>query len=312
MKKLQSDLMTRRRFLQSSAASALLGSLASASSLATETGVIRKTIPSSGERLAVIGLGTSRTFDIAPGDAAGSPLVEVMRTFFERGGQLIDSSPMYGNAEAVTGVLLNEISDTRGVFTATKVWTDGKASGIRQMQESMRHFGVERIDLMQIHNLRDWRTHIETLEEWKSEGKIRYIGITTSHGRYHDELELLLDELPLDFVQFSYNIGNRDVEQDLLPLAAERGIATLINRPYQRGSLFRAVRGKPLPDWAREIDCLSWGQYFLKFIAAHPAVTCIIPATSKVRHMIDNMGAGFGRLPDEAMRRRMIAYLESI
>ncbi|HKJ49952.1 MAG TPA: aldo/keto reductase, partial [Gammaproteobacteria bacterium] len=227
MKKLQSDLMTRRRFLQSSAASALLGSLASASSLATETGVIRKTIPSSGERLAVIGLGTSRTFDIAPGDAAGSPLVEVMRTFFERGGQLIDSSPMYGNAEAVTGVLLNEISDTRGVFTATKVWTDGKASGIRQMQESMRHFGVERIDLMQIHNLRDWRTHIETLEEWKSEGKIRYIGITTSHGRYHDELELLLDELPLDFVQFSYNIGNRDVEQDLLPLAAERGIATL-------------------------------------------------------------------------------------
>ena len=312
MKKLQSDLMTRRRFLQSSAASALLGSLASASSLATETGVIRKTIPSSGERLAVIGLGTSRTFDIAPGDAAESPLVEVMRTFFERGGQLIDSSPMYGNAEAVTGVLLNEISDTRGVFTATKVWTDGKASGIRQMQESMRHFGVERIDLMQIHNLRDWRTHIETLEEWKSEGKIRYIGITTSHGRYHDELELLLDELPLDFVQFSYNIGNRDVEQDLLPLAAERGIATLINRPYQRGSLFRIVRGKPLPDWAREIDCATWGQYFLKFIAAHPAVTCIIPATSKVRHMIDNMGAGFGRLPDEAMRRRMIAYLESI
>ena len=312
MKKLQSDLMTRRRFLQSSAASALLGSLASASSLATETGVIRKTIPSSGERLAVIGLGTSRTFDIAPGDAAGSPLVEVMRTFFERGGQLIDSSPMYGNAEAVTGVLLNEISDTRGVFTATKVWTDGKASGIRQMQESMRHFGVERIDLMQIHNLRDWRNHIETLKEWKSVGKIRYIGITTSHGRYHDELELLLDELPLDFVQFSYNIGNRDVEQDLLPLAAERGIATLINRPYQRGSLFRIVRGKPLPDWAREIDCATWGQYFLKFIAAHPAVTCIIPATSKVRHMIDNMGAGFGRLPDEAMRRRMIAYLESI
>jgi len=312
MKKLQSGLMTRRRFLQSSAASMLLGSLASASSLATETGAIRKTIPSSGERLAVIGLGTSRTFDIAPGDAAESPLVEVMRTFFERGGQLIDSSPMYGNAEAVTGVLLNEVSDTRGLFTATKVWTDGKASGIRQMQESMRHFGVERIDLMQIHNLRDWRTHIETLKEWKSVGKIRYIGITTSHGRYHDELELLLDELPLDFVQFSYNIGNRDVEQDLLPLAAERGIATLINRPYQRGSLFRAVRGKPLPDWAREIDCLSWGQYFLKFIAAHPAVTCIIPATSKVRHMIDNMGAGFGRLPDEAMRRRMIAYLESI
>ena len=312
MKIPQSGAMTRRQFLEASAATALLGSLAPAINRAAEPGVIRKTIPSSGERLAVIGLGTSRTFDIAPGDAADSPLVEVMRAFFDRGGQLIDSSPMYGNAEAVTGVLLNKVSDTRGLFTATKVWTNGKDSGIRQMQDSMRHFGVERIDLMQIHNLRDWRTHIETLAEWKADGRIRYIGITTSHGRYHDELELLLQELPLDFVQFSYNIGNRDVEQDLLPLAAERGIATLINRPYQRGSLFRVVRGKPLPDWAREIDCTSWGQFFLKFIAAHPAVTCIIPATTKVKHMIDNMGAGFGRLPDEAMRRRMIAYLESI
>ena len=180
------------------------------------------------------------------------------------------------------------------------------------MEASRRHFGVERIDLMQIHNLRDWRTHIETLKEWKAAGRIRYIGITTSHGRYHDDLELLLQELPLDFVQFSYNIADRAVEQDLLPLAAERGIATLINRPYQRGSLFRKVRGKPLPDWAAEFDCASWGQYFLKFIAAHPAVTCIIPATSKVKHMVDNMGAGLGRLPDAAMRRRMIAHLESI
>ena len=312
MKRPQPGTMSRRRFLKSSAATALLGSLAPALGRATESSVIRKTIPSSGERLSVIGLGTSRTFDIAPGDAAESPLVDVVQAFFDRGGQLIDSSPMYGNAEAVTGVLLDKVSDTRGLFTATKVWTNGKASGIRQMQESMRHFGVERIDLMQIHNLRDWRTHIETLGEWKAGGKIRYIGITTSHGRYHEELELLLEELPLDFVQFSYNIADRAVEQDLLPLAAERGIATLINRPYQRGSLFRVVRGKPLPDWAREFDCQSWGQFFLKFIAAHPAVTCIIPATSKVRHMVDNMGAGFGRLPDEAMRRRMIAYLESI
>ena len=214
MKKPQIDALTRRQFLKSSAAAAMLGSLPPAWVGATEPGVIKKIIPSSGERLSVIGLGTSRTFNVAPGDAAESPLVDVMRAFFDRGGQLIDSSPMYGNAEAVTGVLLDNVENAQELFTATKVWTDGKTSGIKQMRESMRHFGVERIDLMQIHNLRDWRTHIETLKEWKAEGKIRYIGITTSHGRYHDELELLLRELPLDFVQFSYNIANRDVEQD--------------------------------------------------------------------------------------------------
>jgi diketogulonate reductase-like aldo/keto reductase len=312
MKKHPGDALTRRKFLKSSAAAAVAGSLPVSWVGAMEPGVIRKTIPASGEKLSVIGLGTSRTFNVAPGDAAESALVDVVRAFFDLGGQLIDSSPMYGNAEAVTGVLLDKVDNAQDLFTATKVWTNGKASGIEQMRDSMRHFGVETIDLMQIHNLRDWRTHIETLREWKADGKIRYIGITTSHGRYHDELELLLDELPLDFVQFSYNIADRAVEQDLLPLAAERGIATLINRPYQRGSLFRVVRGKPLPDWAAEIDCASWGQFFLKFIAAHPAVTCIIPATSKVKHMVDNMGAGFGRLPDEAMRKRMIAHLESI
>ena len=312
MKDSMHSAFTRRRFIKSTAAAALLGPLLPAASRALESGAIKKTIPSSGERLSVIGLGTSRTFNIAPGDAAESPLVDVMQAFFDRGGQLIDSSPMYGHAEAVTGVLLDKVANKQELFTATKVWTNGRRAGIEQMEASMRHFGVERIDLMQIHNLRDWRTHIETLAEWKAAGRIRYIGITTSHGRYHNELELLLQELPLDFVQFSYNIANRDVEQDLLPLAAERGIATLINRPYQRGNLFRAVRGKPLPEWAAEIDCASWGQYFLKFIAAHPAVTCIIPATSKVKHMVDNMGAGFGRLPDEAMRKRMIAHLESI
>jgi len=312
MKHSPDGAFTRRRFLKSSAAAALLGTLAPVASRASPAGVIKKTIPSTGERLSVIGLGTSRTFDVAPGDAAESPLVDVMQAFFDRGGQLIDSSPMYGNAEAVTGVLLGKVANKQDLFTATKVWTNGRRAGIEQMQASMRHFGVERIDLMQIHNLRDWRTHIETLREWKAAGKIRYIGITTSHGRYHDDLELLLQELPLDFVQFSYNIADRAVEQDLLPLAAERGIATLINRPYQRGSLFRKTSGKPLPEWAAEIDCASWGQFFLKFIAAHPAVTCIIPATSKVKHLVDNMGAGFGRLPDEAMRRRMIAHLESI
>ena len=303
---------SRREFLKSGAGAALLGMLGPSPGRAMEPGVIRKTIPSSGERLSVIGLGTSRTFDVDPGQAAQTPLRDVMRSFFDLGGQLIDSSPMYGNAEAVTGALLGAVDNKQGLFTATKVWTNGKSSGIRQMQDSMRHFGVERIDLMQIHNLRDWRTHIETLQEWKAEGRIRYIGITTSHGRYHGEIEELLRELPLDFVQFSYNIADRGAEQRLLPLAAERGIATLINRPYQRGSLFRAVSGKALPAWAADIDCESWGQFFLKFVAAHPAVTCIIPATSKPKHMIDNMGAGFGRLPDAAMRRRMVEHLASI
>ena len=312
MHRFSKNKISRRSFLRSAAGTALLPALAPLPGLAMESTPIRKKIPSSGEQLSVIGLGTSRTFNVDSGNAAQSPLREVMQAFFDNGGQLIDSSPMYGSAEAVTGKLLEAVDNKQGLFTATKVWTNGKESGIRQMRESMDRFGVERIDLMQIHNLRDWRTHIDTLREWKSAGKIRYIGITTSHGRYHEELDLLLRELSLDFVQFSYNILDREVEQSLLPLAAERGIATLINRPYRRGSLFSTVRGKPLPEWASEIDCQSWGQFFLKFIAAHPAVTCIIPATSKLKHMVDNMGAGFGRLPDEAMRQRMIAHLESL
>ncbi len=311
MKKIISGF-TRRQFLQSSGAAALMYGLAPSPVGAMEPGVIKKMIPSSGEQLSVIGLGTSRTFDVDSSNAAQSPLVAVMQAFFDQGGQLIDSSPMYGSAEAVTGSLLQTVTNKSGLFTATKVWTNGKNEGIRQMQQSLQRLGVDQIDLMQIHNLRDWRTHIDTLQDWKAQGKIRYLGITTSHGRYHAELETILQQQELDFVQFSYNIEDRSVEQRLLPLARERGIATLINRPYQRGSLFRQVRGKPLPDWAADIDCASWGQFFLKFIAAHPAVTCIIPATSKLKHMVDNMAAGYGRLPDESMRQRMIKYLESI
>ena len=306
------DGISRRRFLQSSGAAALFCTLAPASAATSQATPIKKIIPSSGEQLSVIGLGTSRTFNVDSGSVAQSPLVEVMQAFFDNGGQLIDSSPMYGSAEAVTGELLKAVSNTRGLFTATKVWTYGKNEGIAQMQQSMRRLGVDQIDLMQIHNLRDWKTHIETLRDWKQQGKIRYLGITTSHGRYHDELETILQQEPLDFVQFSYNIENRTVEQRLLPLAQERGIATLINRPYQRGSLFRKVRGKSLPDWAADFDCASWGQFFLKFIASHPGVTCIIPATSKLKHMVDNMAAGYGRLPDAATRQRMIKYLESL
>jgi diketogulonate reductase-like aldo/keto reductase len=303
--------LTRRHFLKSTGAASLLCSLVPGYLVAADAGVIKKAIPSTGERLSVIGLGTSRTFDVDSTTAAKSPLLEVMQAFIDNGGQLVDSSPMYGSAEAVTGALLERVSNKQNLFTATKVWTNGKREGIDQMEQSMRRLGVDRIDLMQIHNLRDWQTHIETLLEWKAEGKIRYIGITTSHGRDHDELEEILQQLPLDFVQLSYNILDRDIEQRLLPIAAEKGIATLINRPYQRGGLFRKVRGKSLPEWASEFDCASWGQFFLKFIASHPDVTCVIPATSKLKHMIDNMAAGYGRLPDEATRRRMIKTIES-
>jgi diketogulonate reductase-like aldo/keto reductase len=273
---------------------------------------IKKPIPKSGEQLPVIGMGTSRTFDIDNDPQQLASLTEVLQIFFDQGGAVIDSSPMYGNAEQVTGDLLKTIKNKQALFAATKVWTWGKQEGIAQMQRSSQRMGVKVFDLMQIHNLRDWEVQLETLKAWKAEGKVRYIGITTSHGRFHDELEVILENEPFDFVQFSYNIMNRTVEERLLPIARERRIATLINRPFARGDLFRVVKGKALPAWASEMDVKSWGQFFLKFVVSHPDVTCAIPATSKPHHMLDNMGAGFGRLPDAAMRQRMIRYIETL
>lgn len=271
--------------------------------------VIKRVIPSSGEEISIMGMGTYSTFSHStPLEQLG----EVMQAFFDHGGQMIDSSPMYGPAEGIVGELLKTTQNTAGYFAATKVWTDGREAGIRQMNESMRLMRVETMDLMQIHNLRDWKVHLKTLKEWKEQGRIRYLGITTSHGRYHDELETIMKTEPLDFVQLTYSAANRLTDERLLPLAHDRGIATIINRPYQGGSLFRKVRGKPLPDWAGEIDCASWGQFFLKFIAGHPAVTCIIPATSKVKHALDNMAGGKGRVPDAAQRKHMMSYLEAL
>lgn len=273
---------------------------------------ITRAIPSTGEHIPIIGMGTSRTFDVGHDPAVRAQLRQVLEVFFDNGGALIDSSPMYGNAESVVGDLLKTIDNKKKLFAATKVWTNGKQNGIDQMQESMQRMGVTIMDLIQIHNLRDWKTHLPTLRQWKQAGKIRYIGMTTSHGRSHDELMQIMRTEDLDFVQFTYNIGNRTVEDSLLPLAADRGMATLINRPFQRGNLFRVVKGKDLPEWAKEFDCKSWGQFFLKFVAAHPSVTCVIPATSKVHHMADNMAAGFGRLPSPSMRKRMLQYVASL
>jgi diketogulonate reductase-like aldo/keto reductase len=273
---------------------------------------ILRGIPSSGEELPVIGLGTYITFDVGSGPADRSGPAEVLRLFFEHRGKLIDTSPMYGRAEAVVGDLLQAMHPRPPVFAATKVWTDGRQAGIEQMETSMRHTGVKVMDLIQIHNLRDWKTHLATLRDWKQQGRIRYLGITTSHGRDHLELERLMQNEALDFVQFSYSLDDLRAEARLLPLASERGIATLINRPFERGGVFRKTQGKPLPDWAAEIDCRSWAQFFLKYIVAHPAVTCVIPATSKPQHLQDNMGAGFGRLPDGALRSKMLEYYQAL
>jgi diketogulonate reductase-like aldo/keto reductase len=281
-------------------------------SLAGSANAIKRVIPSSGEMLPVMGMGSSRTFDVHLDGATRAQLTEVLRHFFDQGGAVIDSSPMYGSAESVLGELLTGISNRDALFAATKVWTNGKASGIQQMGQSMARMRVDRFDLMQIHNLRDWKIHIKTLKAWKEQDKIRYLGITTSHNRAHDELIRALKAESFDFVQFTYNIANRESEKRLLPLAQDRGIATLINRPFQRSRLFHQVKGVPLPEWAREFDCASWGQFFLKFTLSHPATTCVIPATSKPHHMADNMAAGFGRLPDAAMRKRMIAHVQSL
>ncbi len=274
--------------------------------------MIRRPIPSSGELLPVMGMGTSRTFDSPADPRSLAELSAVMRAFFAGGGTVIDSSPMYGNAESRVGDVLRAMEERPGVFAATKVWTEGRDEGIAQMEESARRMNVEVFDLIAVHNLVDWKTQLDTLKRWKDSGRVRYIGITTSHGRNHPELLEIMRSEPLDFVQFSYNIENRVAEEQLLPLAADRGIATMINRPYQRGALFTRSRGADLPDVAADLDCTTWAQFYLKFILGHPAVTCIIPATAKVHHMEDNMQANFGRVPDAGQRAEMLRVFHSL
>ena len=218
------------------------------------------------------------------------------------------TSPMYGSSESVVGDLLPRLNRTPSLFAATKVWIPGQRLGTVQMEDSRKLWGVARFDLMQVHNLLDWEGHLETLKEWKARGRLRYIGVTTSHGRRHDELERIMRREPLDFVQFTYNLADRSAEQRLLPLARERRMAVILNRPLDGGSLFDRTRGHPLPAWATEFDCSNWSQVFLKFVGSHPAVTCAIPATSQFAHMVQNMGASTGRLPDTAMRNRMAVH----
>ena len=267
----------------------------------------QRAIPSSGETIPAIGLGTWRTFDVGTGADVRAPLKDVLQKFVELGGRVLDSSPMYGTAESVAGDLAAAAKVADTLFWATKVWTSGAAAGVRQMEQSLARLRVKRLDLMQIHNLLDWRAHLKTLREWKTAGRVRYIGVTHYTAGAYDELERVLRAEPLDFVQVNYSIGEREAERRILPLARERGVAVLVNRPFTEGGLFQRVRSTPLPAWAAELGCESWAQLFLKWILAHPAVTCVIPATSRVAHLVDNMKAGVGPLPDAAARERMAA-----
>jgi diketogulonate reductase-like aldo/keto reductase len=273
---------------------------------------LKRPVPKSGELLHAVGLGTWQTFDVG-NDAQGRAAArEVLARFVAAGGQVVDSSPMYGSSESVVGDLAAELGAEKSLFMATKVWTTGREAGVRQMEESMRRMRARRMDLMQVHNLTDVSTQLKTLREWKEQGRIRYLGVTHYHEGAYAELERLIKSERLDFAQFNYNVVTTAAEERLLPICAEYRTAVIVNRPFEEGGLFRMVKGRELPGWAQEFDCNSWARFFLKFILSHPAVTCAIPATRNPDYLVDNMGAALGRLPDAAMRRRMAQYMRDL
>lgn len=298
---------TRRAVLGGLAALPFAGRLAVA-----QDAPVTRAIPSSGEEVPVIGMGSWITFNVGDDRKLRDERAEVLRVFFARGGKVIDCSPMYGTSADVIGYGLEKLGRPPQLFSASKVWTWWQNDGPEQMEKQRAAWGIEGFDLMQVHNLLNWAGHLATLREMKAEGQLRYLGVTTSHGRRHDELEEVMKSQTLDFVQFTYNILDRAAEDRLLPLAADRGQAVLVNRPFRRKDLIRRFEKHPLPDWAGEFDAANWPQFLLKFIVSHPAVTCAIPATSRADHMAQNMGALYGRLPDAALRRRMVAYVESL
>ena len=271
-----------------------------------------RAVPSSGEQLPVIGIGTWQTFDVGGDAAARGPLKEVLRAFFDGGGRVVDSSPMYGSSESVVGDLCRELGICAPLFLATKVRTRGREAGVREMQRSIERMRAGRMDLMQVHNLLDVETHTQTLREWKAQKRVRYIGITHYTASAYAEVERWLKTKQYDFLQINYSLAESASEQRLLPLAQQLGVAVIANRPFAEGAMFRRVRGKPLPPWAAELGIASWAQYFLKWIVSHPAVTCAIPGTGKPEHMADNLAAGMGALPDEVQRRRMAQTFASL
>lgn len=290
------------RVFGATAAGALLGR----SGAGASPEPLLRAIPSSGERIPVVGLGTWSTFDVGSSAAERQPLEGVLTRFSERGGRVVDSSPMYGRSEAVVGEIAAKRGITEKLFLATKVWTRGRAAGIEQMETSERLLGTKRLDLLQVHNLLDVDTHLATLRAWKEKGRVRYIGVTHYNESAYPEVERVLLREKLDFLQVNYSLSERGAEKRILPLARDKGVAVLVNRPFGGGEALRRVLSRPLPPWAAEFDCTSWAQFFLKWILAHPAVTCAIPATNKRTHLDDNFDAALGRLPGEALRRRMI------
>ena len=306
---------SRRDFLAGSAAGVILlgaGARAAAGPRGKgPTAIIRRPFAALGGAIPAIGLGSWQTFDVPPGEVAS--VQPVLDRFLELGGRLIDSSPMYGRAEAAIGAMLRRRGPrARGAtpLLATKVWTSGRTDGIEQMERSATRLGAERIDLMQVHNLLDWKTHLRTLRGWKERGRVRAIGVTHYQHAAFDDLERIIKTEKIDSVQLPYSVIDRAAERRLLPAARDHGVAVLVLSPFESGALFRKVKGTPVPPWAAEIDCTSWAQLFLKFLLGHPAVTCPLPATSKRKHLEDNMGALRGRLPDPALRRRIIAAVE--
>lgn len=279
---------------------------------AQERKIMTRRIPSTGEELPAIGLGTWQVFDVGASAAARAPLREVIANFQKAGGKLIDSSPMYGSAESVAGDLVAELGLRAQLFIATKVWTRGREEGIREMETSFKRLRVTQMDLMQVHNLLDVDVHTKTINEMKAKGRVRYTGITHYTASAHAEVERQLKKQKYDFLQINYSLAERDAEKRLLGLCKDKGIAVIANRPFAEGAMFRRVRGKPLPPWAAEVGAASWAQYFLKWIVGHPAITCAIPGTGKPEHIADNVAAGFGALPDEGQRRKMAEYFDSL
>jgi|SRR6266516_2085556 len=276
------------------------------------TRMIRSPIPSSGEMLPVIGLGTAGPFDVGSSATERQSLDEVMALFPKSGAKLIDTSPMYGRAEGVIGESASKLKLRDSLFLATKVWTTGREQGIKQMERSLELLGTKKLDLIQVHNLIDTATHLATLREWKKEGRVRYIGITHHTEGSQAEVASILEKEKVDFVQINYSLMEREAEKRVFPVAKDRGVAVIVNRPFGRGDLFNRVRGKALPDWAVEFDCKSWAQFFLKWIIAHPVVTCAIPATGDPHHMEDDLSGGMGRLPNEQLRQRMVEFVAGL
>ena len=305
--------LSRRRFLLQLALTGLVAAVPTALRAQPDTTLITRRIPSTGQSIPVIGMGSHITFNVGDDPAARRDRTEVLGTFFDLGGQVVDSSPMYGSSEEVLGYCISQLGPrAANLFSATKVWTRGKQAGREEIAASHALWGLDRFNLNQVHNLVDWPTQLETLLQMKAEGRLQYVGITTSHGRRHRDLETIMNTQPIDFVQLSYHIGNRDVEARLLPLAQDRGIAVIVNRPFMKGRLFDRYQRHALPPWSRDFDCENWAQFFLKFVVSHPAVSCAIPATSRTDHMIENMGACHGRLPTPGQRQQMIEYVSSL